>query len=318
MRRPFPGRGQRLCGGQRGAAALPGTQSSRPPQAPESPGCRQGWERLDCRSPRRYSPGPPGNLQVFPWAQEVRPQTFRHAWDKALNSAQIQKKYPMHVNEGSWRGQVLPVKRTLTLGSCCCAAILGRMWGHPFLPAPGAHLTPLPVLCQAAPAPTGALGCCQPCSPPARLCGQAGQPVWEARLVSGGISPAALQAQMLPPSTNAVPHAHPTCAQGETPRDARGDGAARGRCPHCRQGVQAAGHHAAGSAKAGQAKRSKIPRGKLCSAPASKGLSSLHKPPRSPGLLCPLLLLRPPRAGLVPKSEPANQQLPAAAALRLP
>lgn len=159
---------------------------------------------------------------------------------------------------------------------------------------------------------------CQPCSPPARLCGQAGQPAWEARLVSGRISPAALHAQMLPPRTNAALHAHPTCAQGETPRDARGDGAARGRCLHCRQGMQAAGHHAAGSAKARQAKQSKIPGGRLCSAPASKGLSSLHKPPQSPGLLCPLHLLRPPRARLVPKSEPANQQLPAAAALRLP
>lgn len=67
------------------------------------------------------------------------------------------------------------------------------MQGHPFLPAPGARLTPLPALCQAAPAPTGALGHCQPCSPPARLCGQAGQPAWEARPVSDRISPGALR-----------------------------------------------------------------------------------------------------------------------------
>lgn len=36
--------------------------------------------------------------------------------------------------------------------------------------------------------------------------------------------PRCSQAQMLPPSTNAVPHAQPTRARGETPRDVRGDG----------------------------------------------------------------------------------------------
>lgn len=188
------------------------------------------------------------------------------------------------------------------------------MQGHPFLPAPGARLTPLPALCQAAPAPAGALGHCQPCSPPPGSAGKPASPpgkrgrcpTGSALLLSG--SDASSEHQRRPTRT-----AHPR--SGETPRDARGDGAAWGRRLHCRQGVQAAGHR---SAEAGQEKRSKIPGGKLCSAPASKGLSGLHKPPRSPGLLCPLHLLHPPRAGLVPKSEPANQQLPAAAALRLP
>lgn len=49
----------------------------------------------------------------------------------------------------------------------------------------------------------------------------------------------------------------------------------------------------------------------------SKGLNISHEAtPEPPRLLCPLRLLHPP-CGLVPKSEPANQQLPAAA-LRLP
>lgn len=56
-----------------------------PPQAHHSPQCRQGWQPLDCQSPARYSPGPPGNLQVFPWAQGLRSQTS-HAWDEVLKS----------------------------------------------------------------------------------------------------------------------------------------------------------------------------------------------------------------------------------------
>lgn len=152
---------------------------------------------------------------------------------------------------------------------------------------------------------------CQPCSPPARPCGQAGKRGW----CPAGSAPllSRLRCWLQAPTLS---HTHiPPFGGGGMLGDARGDGAARGRCLHCRQGVQAAGHPAAGSAKP---KGSKIPGGKLCSAPASKGLSSLHKPPRSSGLLCSLRLLRPPRAWLVPKSEPANQQLPAAAALRLP
>lgn len=312
----------RAVQGPVGCCCSPWGSVQPPSPSPQTPWLQAGLGAAALPSLGRYSPGPPGNLQVFPWARELRPQTFPPCMGQHSEISTNSEKMPHARERRLMQGQTLPVKRTLTLGGCCCAAIPGRTWGHPFLPAPGACLTPLSALCQAAPAPTGALGHCQPCSPPASpahpLPGPAGKlasPPGKRGWCPAGLAPLLSRFRCLLRAP-ALSHTHiPPFGGGGMLGDVRGDGAAWGRCLHCRQGVQAAGHPAAGSVKL---KGRKIPGGKLCSAPASKGLSSLHKPPRSPGLLCSLRLLHPPRAWLVPKSEPANQQLPAAAALRLP
>lgn len=103
----------------------------------------------------------------------------------------------------------MPAKRAQTLGSSSFTAIQGSMWEDPSFPAPGSPLTPLWVLCQAAPAPTGALGHCQSSARPAWLPGQAGQLACEVRLLFGRSNSAALQAPVLPPSTSTGPmHTH--------------------------------------------------------------------------------------------------------------
>lgn len=121
-------------------------------------GLLKPWEIL------AWPPWEPASLSMGSGAQTPNlPPCMGWGSEDSTNS---EKNTPQCVRR-LMRGQTLPVKRTLTVGSCCCAAIPRRTWGHPFLPAPGAHLIPLPAFCQAAPAPTGALGGCQPCSPPA-------------------------------------------------------------------------------------------------------------------------------------------------------
>lgn len=94
----FPQRG--LCRGPWGAAALLGAQSSRPPQAPKPPGYRQGWEQLHCQAWGDTRLALLGTCKSFHGLESSDPKPSPHAWDNTLKSAQIQKKCPMHVNEG--------------------------------------------------------------------------------------------------------------------------------------------------------------------------------------------------------------------------
>lgn len=148
---------------------------------------------------------------------------------------------------------------------CSSAAVLGSMWEDPSSPAPGSHLTPLRVLSQATPAPTGALGHCQSSAAPAWLPGQAGQPAWGASLLCGRSSPAALQAAVLPPGSKPGPMQSPPVL-GARPRDTRGAGAG-GQMPLPRAGSVGGWAPRRGLGRAGQTKGSQTPRGRLGSQP---------------------------------------------------
>lgn len=197
----------------------------------------------------------------------------------------------------------MPAKRAQTLGSCSSTAVLGSKWEDPSFPAAGSHLTALRVLCQAAPAPTAALGHCQCSAPPPCLPPWASWPaclgsepaVWQEQLCCSAGSSSSLRQQQWP-------HADPTCARGS----AQGHGGCQGSAGDAGAAGRERGHRAAGWAKPGRQRGAKPP-GEALDQSLSQSVKLLAQSSLSPGWLCPLRCLLPLRAGLVPTSEPANQ-----------
>jgi len=241
---PDPRRGQGLAGG---CCSLWGTVQPSPSprvswvQAGLGTALPEHWEVLAWTS---WEPTRSLSTSVGAQTPDLPPRVGRGSL-VSINSEKILRARVRRLTPG----QTLPVERTLTPGSCCCAVVLGRTRGHPFLPAPGARLAPsrrLAILPQHPPVRWDSASPAHPC--------QALQVSWPARLGRK----ASVQQDQPRCSPGSDASSEPPCLWGETLSDASSGGVARGRCLHRRQGVQAAGHRAAGSAKAGQVKQSKI------------------------------------------------------------